>query len=691
MIGNAANLRWFYIIDDLLVSESDEILRMQMRKCQDSLQRYPLVIQDLQHCSLLRHFEDEILRKMKARITIEESFLKVDNEESINEERNSPDKDDNRENLIAIAKRFEDEEKRKREKQEAKDMALAMQLSRGVSSSSNFDHYAKPSEDDDLKLAMQLSRVSSSPPNFDHFSKPSEDNDLKYAMQLSQDTYTPPNFDYYAKPSENKDLKLTMRLTQNYFPPPNFDPYAKPSEDQDLELAMQLSQDFSSSPNSDYCAKPSDAFNMDYSTTSKKDNVKSESFVSDERESNKSPAKNRRWFEESDEELYDERLIHKRFKAEESPKGDKKSSSKTNLSLFSKDPIFSRHMNDDSDNEDRTGTKKNTVKPSTSKSKSNDSKKNNKKGIFAQDPIFSRLMVDSSGENESKPAASKNSAQRLKNTSPQKFEKAHAISDNSDEEIPDFDQPSTSRNNQSKPKSPEKALFSQDPIFRRHMNDDSDENETTSGSKKASKNSSRKRNKSSSSSGPKSPPKYYPKPRSGGYAILIALLEAESKSDYVGYMTKKELCKAAQPNCDESMTYTRPGATQYYNGYSSAGLLTKKELIVSWSNPKKIKLTESGRELAIEIMQRKHAAQERYNATFGDDDSWLGQVEMPSTSNMASSSSSSNDFLMDRLPSHFNVRPREPLKEISRRFEEGQTLMIAGKSIISAFLTFCPH
>ena len=46
--------------------------------------------------------------------------------------------------------------------------------------------------------------------------------------------------------------------------------------------------------------------------------------------------------------------------------------------------------------------------------------------------------------------------------------------------------------------------------------------------------------------------KYYPKPGSGGYAILIALYQ--NQDDDRGYLTKSELCDLAQKFCNESMT-----------------------------------------------------------------------------------------------------------------------------------------
>ena len=78
-------------------------------------------------------------------------------------------------------------------------------------------------------------------------------------------------------------------------------------------------------------------------------------------------------------------------------------------------------------------------------------------------------------------------------------------------------------------------------------------------------------------------------------------------------MSKKELCEAAQPYANESMTYTKPGATQFYNGWSASSTLVKKELIEMWSNPKKIKLTDAGRDIAKLIMEKRSEAEQKFS------------------------------------------------------------------------------
>ena len=68
-------------------------------------------------------------------------------------------------------------------------------------------------------------------------------------------------------------------------------------------------------------------------------------------------------------------------------------------------------------------------------------------------------------------------------------------------------------------------------------------------------------------------------------------------------MSKTELCKAADRHSDESMTHTRPGAQQFWNGYSAAKTLVEKELIIRTTRPVLIWLTEKGLALAAKIME----------------------------------------------------------------------------------------
>jgi hypothetical protein len=50
---------------------------------------------------------------------------------------------------------------------------------------------------------------------------------------------------------------------------------------------------------------------------------------------------------------------------------------------------------------------------------------------------------------------------------------------------------------------------------------------------------------------------YVPVYRSGGWALLVALLECSRRDDYVGHVSKNKLIEAATPFCDSSFTQVR--------------------------------------------------------------------------------------------------------------------------------------
>ena len=76
-------------------------------------------------------------------------------------------------------------------------------------------------------------------------------------------------------------------------------------------------------------------------------------------------------------------------------------------------------------------------------------------------------------------------------------------------------------------------------------------------------------------------------------------------------MSKDEVCKAADRHSDESMTRTRPGDKQYWNGYSAAKTLVEKELIIrTTGRPVLLWLTEKGLALAAKIMENQVLADE---------------------------------------------------------------------------------
>ncbi|KAJ3416085.1 Crossover junction endonuclease mus81 [Chytridiales sp. JEL 0842] len=86
---------------------------------------------------------------------------------------------------------------------------------------------------------------------------------------------------------------------------------------------------------------------------------------------------------------------------------------------------------------------------------------------------------------------------------------------------------------------------------------------------------------------------YVPKYRSAPWGILLALRGA---ADSVGYLSKQETVKLAQPHVDTPLDMPGPGGI--YTGWSSMSTLLEKELVMKYGNPARFTLTEEGRALA---------------------------------------------------------------------------------------------
>ena len=73
--GNTANFRWFYMLDDLIDIETDQEKAQQLKNCQVSLQKYPLVVHKPDELRVLQHFKNDIVDKLQARFAQEQSFF----------------------------------------------------------------------------------------------------------------------------------------------------------------------------------------------------------------------------------------------------------------------------------------------------------------------------------------------------------------------------------------------------------------------------------------------------------------------------------------------------------------------------------------------------------------------------------------------------------------------------------------
>lgn len=91
--------------------------------------------------------------------------------------------------------------------------------------------------------------------------------------------------------------------------------------------------------------------------------------------------------------------------------------------------------------------------------------------------------------------------------------------------------------------------------------------------------------------------KYVPRKRSGGYAILLVLLEYDA--DMMG-LTKNLIIQYGAPYCDGSLE-SNPGTSQFYSAWNSSKKLLQEGLIKSSGRPQRFFLTDEGLELAQSI------------------------------------------------------------------------------------------
>lgn len=88
--------------------------------------------------------------------------------------------------------------------------------------------------------------------------------------------------------------------------------------------------------------------------------------------------------------------------------------------------------------------------------------------------------------------------------------------------------------------------------------------------------------------------KYVPVKRSGGYAILLSLLQFDSACNG---MTKDAIIENCTSYCDKSFT-ANPSTNQFYSAWSSVKSLLNNELVKVEGRPAHYYLTDEGKELA---------------------------------------------------------------------------------------------
>ncbi|XP_061461816.1 crossover junction endonuclease MUS81 isoform X2 [Rhineura floridana] len=97
--------------------------------------------------------------------------------------------------------------------------------------------------------------------------------------------------------------------------------------------------------------------------------------------------------------------------------------------------------------------------------------------------------------------------------------------------------------------------------------------------------------------------RYLPDPRSGAYAILVALYQDSTNPHSRGYLTKPELQRAAQPLCDKSFFLADPGSKN--TAWSAVSSLLRRELVLKTNIPARYSLMEAGLTLAQELTALK--------------------------------------------------------------------------------------
>ncbi|OBZ86660.1 Crossover junction endonuclease MUS81 [Choanephora cucurbitarum] len=116
----------------------------------------------------------------------------------------------------------------------------------------------------------------------------------------------------------------------------------------------------------------------------------------------------------------------------------------------------------------------------------------------------------------------------------------------------------------------------------------------------------------------RAPKPYVPAYRTGGYAIMLALLDFHQ----VGQpsVTKEQICRIAQAHCDASLTLADPGKS--YTAFSSIKTLCEKGYVWKNGKPARFQLTETGISLA-----------ERLKSTNIDKQGRVSQSSAPSLNN----------------------------------------------------------
>jgi crossover junction endonuclease MUS81 len=99
----------------------------------------------------------------------------------------------------------------------------------------------------------------------------------------------------------------------------------------------------------------------------------------------------------------------------------------------------------------------------------------------------------------------------------------------------------------------------------------------------------------------------------GGWALLVALLEASQSLHFKGYLSKKDLVNQAQNWCDTSFKVSiilllnlfNKESESHYTAWSSMSTLLKHQLVYKEKKPAQFSLTSSGNRLAKTLYENR--------------------------------------------------------------------------------------
>ncbi|SCU79937.1 LADA_0B04126g1_1 [Lachancea dasiensis] len=135
---------------------------------------------------------------------------------------------------------------------------------------------------------------------------------------------------------------------------------------------------------------------------------------------------------------------------------------------------------------------------------------------------------------------------------------------------------------------------------------------------------------------PKKKRRYVPKRRSGGYAILLALLECNSSRQG---SSKSEIVNLASKYCDHPF-HSNPTSRDFHSAWSAVKTLLARELLIEEGRPKRYILTKEGEEMA-------HTLKKTDDITFEDEAAYQIRLGADSAGNNSNDIDGENEVTAD--------------------------------------------